>query len=403
MHTTLAVGTDGIPLGIPRIEYNAPDGKAEKGRPAEERKSARWLRGLRDASEMSSKLEGVRIVSVMDREGDFFALFAERERLGNVDILARAKSDRALGPNMPKLFGSLRSAPVRAHMEIHVVHASKRNSARGQTAMAKREARVAEVALRWVSFELAPPAKISEFNGAKPVRLSAVHALEETDPSDGSPKLEWILLTSLDVNSRRDVLRMLDWHRLRWRIEDWRRILKSGCKAENLNPQASERIERAVTIKAVIARRLAAMVLMGRETPELPAETLFSDIEIKALSDFASDRKLPQPGDLGRRGPPCGLPRGDRVRRVRRPAQPGPAQVGGRVLEREQTALHRALDHHLPQHPRRAGPRDPGRRHRQVGRAARLRARPGCHGRQGFARRLEADRGGAPDLSIIHT
>ena len=300
MHTTLAVGADGIPLGIPRIEYDAPDGKAEKGRPAEERKSARWLRGLRDASEMSSKLEGVRMVSVMDREADFFALFAERERLGNVDILVRAKSDRALGPNMPKLFGSLRSAPVRAHMEIHVAHASKRNSARGQAAGAKREARVAEVALRWESFELAPPAKTSEFNGAKPVRLSAVHALEETDPSDGSPKLEWILLTSLDVNSRRDALRMLDWYRLRWRIEDWRRILKSGCKAENLNHQAGERIERAVTIKAVIAWRLAAMVLMGRETPELPAETLFSDIEIKALSDFATDRKLPQPGDLGR-------------------------------------------------------------------------------------------------------
>ena len=55
-----------------------------------------------------------------------------------------------------------------------------------------------------------------------------------------------------------------------------------------------------MTIKAVIAWRLAAMVLMGRETPELPVETLFSDIEIAALSHIATDRKLPQPGDLGR-------------------------------------------------------------------------------------------------------
>ena len=106
--------------------------------------------------------------------------------------------------------------------------------------------------------------------------------------------------TSLDVNSRRDALHVLDWYRLRWRIEDWRRILKSGCRAEYLNHQAGERIERAVTIKAVIAWRLAAMVTMGRETPELPGETLFSDIEINALSDFATDRKLSQPGDLGR-------------------------------------------------------------------------------------------------------
>ena len=42
------------------------------------------------------------------------------------------------------------------------------------------------------------------------------------------------------------------------------------------------------------------MVMMARETPEFPAETLFSDIEIAALSDVATDRKLPQPGDLGR-------------------------------------------------------------------------------------------------------
>ena len=31
-----------------------------------------------------------------------------------------------------------------------------------------------------------------------------------------------------------------------------------------------------------------------------PVETLFTDIEIETLSDFATDRKLPQPGDLGR-------------------------------------------------------------------------------------------------------
>ena len=85
---------------------------------------------------------------------------------------------------------------------------------------AKQEVRVAEVALRWESFELAPPAKTSEFEGAKPVRLSVVHALEETGPSDGSPKLEWILLTNLDAGSRKDALRLLDWYRLLWRIED---------------------------------------------------------------------------------------------------------------------------------------------------------------------------------------
>ena len=46
--------------------------------------------------------------------------------------------------------------------------------------------------------------------------------------------------------------------------------------------------------------RLLAMTLLGRETPELPAEALNSDIEILALRDFAQDRRLPEPTNLGR-------------------------------------------------------------------------------------------------------
>ena len=68
---------------------------------------------------------------------------------------------------------------------------------------------------------------------------------------------------------------MLEWYRLRWRIEDWHRILKSVCKVEYLGHRTGERIERAVTIKPVIAWRLAAMTLLGRATPELPAAVFF--------------------------------------------------------------------------------------------------------------------------------
>ena len=91
----------------------------------------------------------------------------------------------------------------------------------------------------------------------------------------------------------------MEQHRLRWRIEDWHRILKSGCKVEFLGHRTGERIERAVTINAVIAWRLAAMTLTGRETPELPPDILFSELEISVLEDFALDRKLPPPDNLG--------------------------------------------------------------------------------------------------------
>ena len=55
-----------------------------------------------------------------------------------------------------------------------------------------------------------------------------------------------------------------------------------------------------MTIKAVIAWRLTVMTLLGRDTPALPPDTLFSDTEIAALGDFATDRRLAPPDNLGR-------------------------------------------------------------------------------------------------------
>ena len=294
MHSTLVVNGEGIPLGVPQIQYAAPDGQAEKDKPLEARKTMRWIRGLRACAEWAEQLQGVRPVSVMDREGDVYAIFAEQRRLGTVDLLVRAQHDRVLGKGLPKLFEAVRQEAAQGRLEIHVARQSARRSSRGQQARAAREERVAEVALRWKAVELPDPDR----RGAA-LQLQLVHVREEQVP-EGVERLEWFLLTSLAVQTRQDAERMLEWYRLRWRIEDWHRVLKSGCKVEYLGHRRGERIERAVTINAVIAWRLAAMTLMGRDTPELPPETFFSEIELAALEDFAKDRRLEQPDNLGR-------------------------------------------------------------------------------------------------------
>ena len=79
MTGTFAVSGDGLPLGVPRTGFDCPDGRADRGRPPEERKPARWLRGWRDSPELAAAVPGTRVVPVMDREGDIAALFAERQ------------------------------------------------------------------------------------------------------------------------------------------------------------------------------------------------------------------------------------------------------------------------------------------------------------------------------------
>ena len=154
--------------------------------------------------------------------------------------------------------------------------------------------------LRWREVGLADPDRQEAA-----LKLRLVHVREQTQP-EGAERLEWFLLTTLAVQTQQEAERVLEWYKLRWRIEDWHRVLKSGCKVEYLGHRQGERIERAVTINTVIAWRLTLMTLLGRDTPELPADTLFTEIELAALEDFAQDRRPAAAGQSGAGGANAG-------------------------------------------------------------------------------------------------
>ena len=52
-------------------------------------------------------------------------------------------------------------------------------------------------------------------------------------------------------------------------------------------------------MQAVIAWRLLALTLLGRETPELPATLLFTTLEIQVLQDLVRHRHWEVPATLG--------------------------------------------------------------------------------------------------------
>ncbi len=67
----------------------------------------------------------------------------------------------------------------------------------------------------------------------------------------------------------------------------WFRVLKSGCRAEHLATRKACRLERQITIHAVIAWRL-----FGRDVPTIEPDCLFSDLELRFLSDYARRYRL---------------------------------------------------------------------------------------------------------------
>ena len=270
LHTTLAVNPDGVALGVLRAAFDAPalpnPDEEDQPKPREERKSFRWIEGLRDCAQAAEQLPETRVVCAMDREADFLDLFIERRaHAPQVDLLVRAKVDRVVGKEKTpdgqtvsrRLFDQVRNAPARGDARVEVQRLSARAKASKQARKDRRAARVAEVTLRYQQVALPCP-------GAAPVELWVVHVREEQPPPRTEP-LQWFLLTTLQVTSAVDATRILQWYALRWRIEEYFRVLKSGCKVEELQHHTAERLERAMAIKMVIGWRIQLMVQLGRE------------------------------------------------------------------------------------------------------------------------------------------
>ncbi len=149
----------------------------------------------------------------------------------------------------------------------------------------------ATIELRAMPMQIRPSGVHS---GKKPVDIWVVHVREQDPPANDSA-VEWFLLTTIPTCSFEDAQRCLEWYQLRWRIEDWHRVMKSGCRIQALAHETVERLRRAIAINMVIGWRIMLMTLLGRETPNLPAEILFSNLEVRVLAAFAQKKNLNPP------------------------------------------------------------------------------------------------------------
>jgi hypothetical protein len=300
LHTTFAVGPNGLPLGILRAECVAPALKSPDDQrlsyqiPIEEKDTYVWVKGLRDTVAVAAEMPQTRLINVCDREADFFELFDEQRRTPGVDLLVRANHNRTIREEPGKLFDAVRQSPLQTKVEVHVPRQSGRPKLSKKQARPKRAGREAELEIRYQRV-LIP----SKYHPDKPpIDVWVIHAWESSPPEGASP-IEWFLTTTVEIRSPEDAIQCLRWYCLRWRIEDFHRVLKSGCAIEEIAHETADRLRRALAINLVIAWRIMLMTLLGRETPELPPEVAFSDIELQVLNAFAKKKEYPPPLTLG--------------------------------------------------------------------------------------------------------
>jgi hypothetical protein len=289
LHSTFVVAPNGLPLGVLHAQCLAPEPRSvEEDRPSyaipiKEKKTFTWIEHHRDMVAAAAQMPHTRLIDVCDREADFFEIFDEQRQNPCVELLIRAQYNRTVIEEPFKLFEAVRQQSVRSRVRVHIPRQSARPKKSKQQARPKRPARITDMAVRYMRIQLRP----ARYHADKsPIDIWVVHALEENPPPK-TEAVEWFLLTTIDISSPAIAEQCLRWYCLRWRIEDWHRVLKSGCCVEDITHKTADRIRRAIAINLVIAWRIMVMTLLGRQMPNLPAEVLFSDIELRTLQAYA--------------------------------------------------------------------------------------------------------------------
>jgi IS4 transposase len=225
----------------------------------------------------------------MDREADIYELFelACNEHK-NAPVVIRAQHNRVLKNSPLKLFDYLQSLPVCGTTTVNVPPQRAKAKTSKNPARPYLKARTADLHITYKKVVIPPP-KTSILKGRNPLTLYAVYARETATP-EGAEPIKWTLLTTLEIDSFEDASNCVKIYKLRWRIEEFHRVLKTGCKVEKHKQRNTESLKRAIAIDMVIAWRIMLLALLGRECPDLPADLLFSDNELLALNLFVEKK-----------------------------------------------------------------------------------------------------------------
>lgn len=286
MHSSLAVTTDGLPLGLAAIKFwtrkrfkgvNALRKKINPTRVAIERKeSVRWIENLKQ----STALLGVpaRLVHVADREGDIYELFCAAREAGT-HFLIRTQVDRLAQDGTITVSQGMKEVEVKGLHRVDVVDKN------GNPSQALLE-------LRYRRIHILPP--IGKQKRYPSLTLTVLHAREREKPK-GRDRINWKLITDLPVNSRRDAIEKLDWYAKRWKIETFHKVLKSGCKAEALRLRTAARLVNVISVFCILGWRIFWMSMIRRTAPTSPAAWAFTKTETELL-----DRLIPSLGSRPR-------------------------------------------------------------------------------------------------------
>ena len=225
---------------------------------AQEPESARWLRSLEQAASVGHACSNTRVISVADREGDIWGLYARQAE----DPAAAGLLVRACRSKQRKVLVDGKKVDLGKHMDTLPPCASRSIEIPARGGRAARKKRKAVLALRIARVELVAP----EGKSPHTLPMTAVLVAERNPPSGVRQPLRWLLLCSEGEATPEWADRIRQWYETRWSIEEFFRVLKTGTRIEDRRLDDAEDLRKCLAFDAVTAWRVFDLDRAARET-----------------------------------------------------------------------------------------------------------------------------------------
>jgi hypothetical protein len=312
LHELHAFTPDGTPLGTvasapwARAEgaVCVPLSRAQRAAiPIENKESYRWVQTLRTARAEAVHCPTTRIICVCDSEADIYEVLTEAQADPHrIDWIVRGCQDRALqrkadDTSAGHIYERVLEQAVLFSQTIRVRGRESKIACETRGRRQPRRSRQAHVQVRSARVTLRPPWRP---DGELPAIAVNVVLVREVDaPGDDEP-IEWLLLTNLPVDHAAQVREVIQYYGVRWMIEVFFRVLKSGCRVEARRFEQLDRLQTCLAVYLIIAWRTLYVCRLGRACPDIDCEAIFESSEWKSVWKIVRRSDPPaQPPTLG--------------------------------------------------------------------------------------------------------
>jgi hypothetical protein len=299
-HVSLALSGDGsrMPLGVLALSHRVREGDQKRKTKAKnnlENERSRWGRQVTAVGSLG--VNRARVVHVMDREADDFALFAQLVGRGDRFVI-RLAQDRLLeatgARGVQKLAQAVTQIQAVAEREVPLSRRPAGSRSPQQRRIHPvREGRMAKLAFGSMTVVLRRPTTQPK---TLPTTLT-LHVVRvwELDAPQGEAPVEWSLVTTEPVATQQQLLQLVDWYRARWVIEEFFKAIKTGCAYDSRQFETLEALVNVLATFLPVAWRLLLMRTQVRIAPAAQAATVLPKAMIAVLRVFTRINLPTQP------------------------------------------------------------------------------------------------------------